>query len=172
MNKPPARLIRGNLGSASRSRRTRELMDKSAVEAIIERELKPLCDRLGLSYWDLDIKYGPIDGSGNGQCARLMDYDRATIEFNPEQLDDEAHVLKVLRHELFHIIHSPFDLYSCAVDNAGLGKTMDDVLDRIWRHACEKTVINLERMFNGLTDKPPESPTVPVSEPDGPPAIS
>jgi hypothetical protein len=147
-------------------------MDRSAVGAIVERELKPLQEKLGLCHWDIEVECGPIQGGGNGQCSRSADYDRATIELDPEQLDDEAHVLKVLRHELFHIVHSPFDLYSCAVDNAGLGKTMDDVLDRIWRHACEKTVINLERMYNGFTDKTSEATTGPASEPDGPPAIS
>jgi hypothetical protein len=147
-------------------------MDKSQVRAVVERELKPLIDRLGLGHWDIKVEYGPIGGDRSGQCSRASDYEQATISFDPEKIEDEADVLKTLRHELFHIIHSPFDLYSCAVDNAGLGKPMDDVLDRIWRHACEKTVINIERMYNCLTDKPSESPIVPASEPDGPPAIS
>jgi hypothetical protein len=147
-------------------------MDKSQVQAVVERELKPLIDRLGLDRWDIKVKYGPIGDDRSGQCSRAVYYDQATISFDPELIEDEADVLKTLRHELFHIVHSPFDLYSCAVDNAGLDKPMDDVLDRIWRHACEKTVINLERMFNGLTDKPPEPPSGPATEPDGPPAIS
>jgi hypothetical protein len=132
-------------------------MDRSAVRAIVERELEPLRERLGLGHWDLDIEYGPIEGGQRGRCSRAADYDRATIELDPEQVEDEADALKVLRHELFHLVHSPFDLYSCAVDNAGLGKTMDDVLDRVWRHACEKTVINLERLYQGLTS-PPDVP--------------
>jgi hypothetical protein len=137
-------------------------VDRSRVKEIVDREIEPLMARLGLDRWSVEVKYGPIGDDQSGRCSRLYDYERATIEFDPEKIEDEADVLKTLRHELFHVVHSPFDLYSCAVDNAGLGKTMDDVLDRVWRHACEKTVINLERLYQGLTSPADATPPAPV----------
>jgi hypothetical protein len=78
----------------------------------------------------------------------------------------------VLRHELFHVVLSPYDLYERAVANAGLTDDMDRVLGRVWTHVMEKAVINLERAFHGLTAEPPVSTTEPATDTDGPPAIS
>jgi hypothetical protein len=152
-------------------------MDRSAVKKVIEANIKDLLEKLGLPHWDIKIELGPIEGGATGQCGRKIDYNQAYVELDPELLDDEEHVLKVLRHELFHVVLSPYDLYERAVANAGLSDDMDRVLGRIWTHAMEKAVINLERLFSGLTARPPEPPPGPPTEPpiditDGPPAIS
>lgn len=131
-------------------------MDRSAVKAIVDREIGPLMGRLGIHHWKVAVVYGPIGddagGTVTGQCTRLYDYNSATVALDPGAMEDEDHARRVLRHELFHVVLSPFDLYAGAVDGAGLGEPLDDVLDRVWRHSCEKAVINLERMYDGLTE--------------------
>lgn len=130
-------------------------MDRAAAKAVVDREIEGLMGRLGVPHWRVKVAYGRISGDEagvvHGQCTRLYDYNTATIELDPEALEDEAHALRVLRHELFHVVLSPFDLFGVAVDEAGLGKPLRDVLDRVWRHSCEKACINLERMYQGLT---------------------
>jgi hypothetical protein len=131
-------------------------MDRSEVKAIVEREAGPLMERLGIGHWRVKVTYDPsgVDQDGHlqdGECTRLVDYDSAHISLNPESFDDEEGVIRTLRHELFHIVLSPFDLYCGSVDKLDILGPTGVILDRVWNHACERAVINLERMFNGLT---------------------
>jgi hypothetical protein len=132
-------------------------MDRSEVKAMVEGELEPLMQRLGIRHWKVRVSYDPesVDGEGHlkhGECTRLVDYNSAHISLNPESFDDEESVMRTLRHELFHIVLSPFDLYSSSVDRAiEVPNAVREILDRVWNHACERAVINLERMFFELT---------------------
>jgi hypothetical protein len=132
------------------------MMDRSGVKSIVERELEPLMQRLGVSDWKVRFSYDPEPADGDehlkhGECTRLVDYNSAHISLNPESFDDEEAVIRTLRHELFHIVLSPFDLYSSAVDRLEILGPTGVILERLWHHACERSVINLERMFSGLT---------------------
>jgi hypothetical protein len=152
-------------------------MDRSAVRAIVEREIGPLKARLGISHWSVAVAFDLREPSGHfstrGECNFHVDYDKATICFDPDQLDDEAEVLHVLRHELFHIIISPFSIFMNSVRPfLNTDPVKFDMADSVFTHAMERAVINLERMFEGLTAKPPEIPNGLAIEPDGPPAIS
>jgi hypothetical protein len=145
-------------------------MDRSAVKKIVDREIEPLMARLGIPHWRITVGYkpAPVDDDGvtiEGECKRGIDYNNAYIELNPEGLDGEEDVIRILRHELFHVVLSPFDLYSTAVAEVDLPRSLHLVLDRVWRHAVEKAAINLERMYLCLTDKPDESPPDPHAPP-------
>jgi hypothetical protein len=131
-------------------------MDRSAVQAIVDREAGPLCERLGIERWSIRFSFDP-ESTGDdghlkhGECTRLVDYNSAHISLNPESFADEESVLGTLRHELFHVVLAPFDLYSSSVDRAlEAGAPVREILDRVWDHACERGVINLERMYVGL----------------------
>lgn len=131
-------------------------MDRSAVQAVVERELGPLLQRLGIGHWKVRCSYAPAPDQDDGtllrgECTRLVDYQDAHIRFNPEAFDDEDAVLVTLRHELFHVILSPFDLYTSAVERAQVEGPAAEVLERIREHVLEQIVINLERMFSGLS---------------------
>jgi hypothetical protein len=129
-------------------------MDKSEVQSIAERELKRLSKRLGLTHWEIKLSFLPeaTDDDGllrRGECTRLVDYYNAHISLNPEAFDDEESLVKTLRHELFHIVLAPFDLYTSLVaDAVEEDKIAREMLDRVRDHACEQTVVNLEIMFN------------------------
>ena len=132
-------------------------MDRSQVKEIVDREIEPLMKRLGIDHWKVMVSYDPerIDGDGqikHGECTRLVDYNSAHISLNPESFEDEQGVLKTLRHELFHVVLSPFDLYSSTVDRAlDSPGSVREILDRVWTHSCEKAVINIERMFINMS---------------------
>ena len=134
-------------------------MEKSEVRAIVEREAESLLRSFGVSPWKLTIAYDLVGDEQLGECSRLLDYQTATIRLNPSLLDDEAAVLSTLRHELLHIVLSPLDLYTATVGPLVEGP-LRDVLERVWTHALERTVINLERLHRGLTSdqRPPADP--------------
>jgi hypothetical protein len=152
-------------------------MDRSEVRRIVEREIGPLKEKFGISHWSVTVDFDLREPSGDfvtrGQCNFHVDYDKATICFDPARLDDEAEVLHVLRHELFHILISPFSIFMNSIRPfLNTDPVKLDMAESVLTHAMERAVINVERLYRGLTDKPPETPTNPVTEPDGPPAIS
>jgi hypothetical protein len=131
-------------------------MDRSEAKSIVDREIAGLQEKFGVPHWSLVISFGPLGDNGvariKGRCTRQVDYNRAHIELDPEELDDEADVLKTLRHELFHVVLAPFDLYSQAADAlAPRDSPAESMLDRLWTHALEQAVIALERLHAGLT---------------------
>jgi hypothetical protein len=134
-------------------------MDRGRCEEIVGREIGPLQRRLGVPHWSLVVSYGPIDDDGvartKGRCTRQVDYDRAHVEIDPEEHDDEADLLKTLRHELFHVVLSPFDLYMQAADQFTAKDSPEErVLERVFTHAVEQAAIGLERLHEGLTAAP------------------
>lgn len=138
-------------------------MDRSAVKAIVDRERPLLVALLGIHHWSIVVRYEPSRAGGEwmsrGVCERKVEYNAATITLNPEAIDDEDQVLKTLRHELFHIVLAPFDLYRTMLDALIEG---DPAKERMFavaeRHAVEKAVINLERMYFGLTHEAAKAP--------------
>jgi hypothetical protein len=128
-------------------------MDRSAVEAIVRRSLDPMMTRLGIGHWTISMSFDLAEQGTAGECSRLPNYDSAAIRLNPAELHDEDGVLKTLLHELFHVVLSPFDLYSIGAEQAiGDDRAARAVLDQVWHHACERAVINLERLYVNLTE--------------------
>jgi hypothetical protein len=130
-------------------------MDRSAVQAIVDRELGPLLARLGIDHWKVRCSYAPAPDQDDGctlrgECTRLLDYHDAFIRFNPEAFEDEDGVLVTLRHELYHIVLAPIDLYTSAVERAVPADSTSAVLERVREHALESAVTALERMYAGL----------------------
>jgi hypothetical protein len=138
-------------------------MDRSAVKAIIERELDPLAKKLGVGHWRLTVKFDLRDGDEDwetqGRCLKYVDYDRAIISLDPDSLADEAEVVRVLIHELLHIVLAPFDVLVNAVGPVlKRDETLVAVLDSVRMNAVEQAVVNLERMYRNLTAPPPGTP--------------
>lgn len=157
-------------------------MDRSEVQKVVDREMPGLMERFGIRHWKVTVTYGPIGDDGvcrlQGRCTRHVDYNRAHVELDPEEHDDEADLLGTLRHELYHVVLSPFDLYSQAADVlTPKASAEESMLERVWRHAVEQAAINLERLFLGLTasrladpvDHTPGGPNPADSAPGFPP---
>jgi hypothetical protein len=116
--------------------------------------------RLGIPHWGIVCTYEPIpsaddDWQHRADCQIAVNYNKALIRFNPEAFDDEADLVKTIRHELFHIVLSPYDVF-LAVVRPLLEPTevVGEMARAAWTHAIEQGVVNLERMYLGLTDPP------------------
>jgi hypothetical protein len=129
-------------------------MDRSAVKAIVDKNITPLLKALGLPHWKIRISYDGCPDSLSGvedataDCVRLLDYEQASIRLDPTKLDDEKEVLFALRHELFHVVASPVDLLSNLL-TYGLSGLELERTERVIQHAIETTIRNLERMWWG-----------------------
>ena len=66
-------------------------------------------------------------------------------------------MIETLRHELFHCVLAPFDLYTSSVERLEVPGPARGILERVLDHAAEAAVANLQRMFAGLTSDPRES---------------
>ena len=131
-------------------------MDRSAVAEIVAEHLPRLSAQCGLHHWEITVGYAaePADDDGSltrGECTRLVDYHSAHVSLNPDAFADADGVLATLRHELFHIVLAPFDLYTSAVERIELPDVAADLLERVRDHAVERAVAGLERMWVGLT---------------------
>jgi hypothetical protein len=146
-------------------------LDQSAVERIARRELESLMEVLGISHWRITVEYElpPDEGDGRhprgwqttAECGLNTPYNQATIRIDPGRIDDRDHLIKELRHELFHVLLSPYRLYR-HVQAATIreGSPADEQEDRLWDYCDEQAVINLERMYRGLTAGAPQAPPV------------
>jgi hypothetical protein len=131
-------------------------VDRSLLDAIVLEHLPRLSAALGLHHWEITVGYDSAlggDGPGTirGECTRLVDYQSAHVLLNPESLADEDAVLTTLRHELFHIVLAPFDLYTSAVERLDLPEVTEGLLERVRDHAIERAIAGLEHMWSGLT---------------------
>lgn len=133
-------------------------MDRSAVKAIVNRDIQPLMRAFGIPHWNIIVEFEPAspDETGwqlKGECFPSIDYEKARITLNPEAFENEDELLCTLRHELYHIVLSPFDLFMQSVDETlGDNHQARASLERVWTHAIEMAVINLGRMFVGLME--------------------
>jgi hypothetical protein len=129
-------------------------MDRSAVKAIVDKNIGPLMRAAGIPHWEVRVSYDgrPEDRDGEatttGDCTTLLDYEQAWIQLHPSEFDDEDDILRVLQHELFHVVASPIGLLASLM-RMGLEGAERERMDRVIRYATETTVRNLERMWWG-----------------------
>jgi hypothetical protein len=138
-------------------------LDRSAVERIARREIGPLKERLGLRDWEIKLRFD-LKSEGDatiasGECNWLIDYERATINLAPAELETEEEVIEVLRHEMFHVVLAPISIYANAVRAAlGGAAARRAMAESVYTHAVERMAINLERMYQGLMAGAPQTP--------------
>lgn len=132
-------------------------MDKSALKRFVEAHARDLMRRLGIPHWTVTFDYEMREPAGDfarkAQCVRQVDYNRAVIRLDPEEFDEadrnDAH--EYIRHEMFHIVLSPFDIFANVIEELYADDPVKKAMcETIWTHAQEQAVINLERMYQGL----------------------
>ena len=128
-------------------------MDHSKAKAWVEENIEIMKKEMGLPHWSLDIVYEHIctpDNTGEstavGLCVSHVEYERATITVDPEIIHDFDRLETILRHELAHIVHSPYAMLWDAIepylDSAALLESLTSI-----RKKCEElTVKNIERL--------------------------
>ncbi len=95
--------------------------------------------RMGLDTWAITVEYGPVE-DGDAECEADWEYNKATLRFNLDQIDDGDHLAFVV-HELIHCVTRPLE--ACADGMAG----KDPRLLEWTRQSTEKVVSDLERVL-------------------------
>lgn len=133
------------------------MMERKDAKKIIDRELVPLMERLGIPHWKVVITLGPIEQRPEcsniiGWCVRYPDYNQAEITINFDDIEDETMLMRTLVHELFHIVISPFDVYRDTITQHIEPDSHEGRSEcRLFTYVVEQTIINLERMYRGLS---------------------
>jgi hypothetical protein len=151
-------------------------MDRSEVKRIVDAVISREMDCAGVGHFKITVAYGPVSAPvkegwrDQADCHRMVNYDRARITIDPEQIENKDELLDVLRHELFHVATSPFMLFIEAV-SCFVPKESWEAVEAVRMYAEEQAVINLERMRRNLISEfgpksetaedrtPPEAPS-------------
>jgi hypothetical protein len=170
-------------------------MKRSEAKRIVGENIEWLRWSMNLQDWKIKVFYRELgDGDDKartvtlGQCSANVYYRWADIFINHKAHDSEEQLLDTLRHELFHVLHSEFDVYIDQVSELVSDETKP-TLRISHKLAIERLVGNLERMIDfGLGLSPAKmvaaakehvsaghnsrtnSPTASVTNGDSPPA--
>jgi len=124
-------------------------MDKSEIQRWIDKHFTKLLDEYGLSHWFVSIDLTTLQGGTAGECYTYPEYEQASINVDYTKVDGEAELERIVRHEICHIIHSPFELFWDAMEQGLTREDKTNVLRKAFLQAAELTVKNLERMHQG-----------------------
>lgn len=127
-------------------------MDASEVKRIVETHVDILKEALALFHWRITISYDPERDGWKASCDRNGgDYLRAAINIDPAKHGDEDDVVESLKHELIHLLLTPFDVYrnvlTAGVDEDSVEGQRELAL---WAHVVEQATVNIERGLGRL----------------------
>lgn len=132
-------------------------MDTSEAKRIVRENIHRLRDQLGLGDWHITTTYNRLGDDVAGRCTVHSEYKRAHIEIDNDKCDDEAEVLRILRHELVHIFCWPMHTYGVHVYEMTDGRSND----HMWTFTLERLVRSVEELLEAH-----DVPLLPESEPD------
>lgn len=130
------------------------MMDKSEVKTWVDANAYRLLKEYGVPHWKVAVEYCLNDSvEWGGKCETQPRYEIATITLNCANIYNKTGIEEILRHEICHILHAPFNWYALAVKEAlekmqGMEPLLAS-LDTVFDTAAELTVKNLERMHAG-----------------------
>ncbi len=133
-------------------------MDESAVRKYVAAHLGHMLEDAGISGWTVTVEYGHIGPHTQGNCSAMAEYNQAQIRLDPEMFGDETTLAAVLRHELFHIVLAPMDVYRGLVTGHLEMDTPEATSeDLAWTYFVEQSVLGLERMWAAAHPEAEES---------------
>jgi hypothetical protein len=123
-------------------------MDASKVKKIALKNVRILKRIFGLNSWLIEVKVETIPKEDTvANVYYQPNYRKATVTFDPEKNDDELYLLDSIRHEMIHLMLSDFmNLYEAM--SKVVSEDVMELLDLQYHSAVEKTVGNIERMFD------------------------
>ncbi len=128
-------------------------MEVKEAEKIIKENLDDLTDMFGIGHWAVTVDFATTgsDSYQTGICDQDFKYETARITLYLNNIKSEEMLLRVLRHELFHILHHPFNEMIASIDAFILDQKPEffSIVESLWVSAQEKMVKNLERMHRG-----------------------
>lgn len=134
-------------------------MKRKKLRKIIDANLGPMREALGLWDWKITTYYGVVPSGSQSASAEVYadpQYNRAAIHFNPDKIDKKSDALFSLQHELLHIVLAEMKSYVAAVERVteDIGKPACEALDESRAYSEERLVLALERIFIGLEITP------------------
>jgi hypothetical protein len=119
------------------------------AKALVESWLPDLVEVLGLGHWKITVAYDkPPEANWQAACSRQVSYNVAEIELDVESYEDPAKLFFDLRHELLHVVLSPFDVYTHYVAGFGVNNPTIAAQDEfLRRYATEQAILNLEKIL-------------------------
>ena len=85
------------------------MSDSSDLVRWTNKHFEEMRDHAGLSNWRIGIGLGTLEEGVVAETdLSAVSYRKAHIVFNPLEVKSEGHYLFVLRHELLHVLLSPF----------------------------------------------------------------
>ena len=91
-----------------------------------------------------------------GACTPLVGQETSLIEIDNNEHDDPDELLRTLRHELIHCMLADLETYRKSVAEL-LDDKVFNALEPVFRHAAERTVVNIENCLDhGLGHTPTE----------------
>jgi hypothetical protein len=126
------------------------VVDASEVKRIVEANMRPMSEALGVHHWFFNIDYHSTGNENwKASCSRNIDYHHAHIIIDPAHCHSEKDVLESLRHEMLHVILAPFDLYRDLVTQHIQEDSVEARQERrAFNYAVEQMVLRLEKMFD------------------------
>jgi len=114
-----------------------------------DKNIKRLQAKVGIPHWKITIELENIGNGAAGMCYALADYERATIDIDPHQVENEEMLEEILTHELLHICHAPFTVMREALLEAlkNESEATRSLVSSLYSTAAERTVKNLERLL-------------------------
>ena len=128
-------------------------MKKAEVKAIVDANIEPWMEKLGIPHWSIEVTYGPCaDRNWQASCDRQVAYNQAHIIIDPKHAVDEEGVIRSLVHELLHVVLAPFDLYRDVLSQhcgeAGSVRAREE--RALFDFTVEQLVVNLRRVVKGM----------------------
>lgn len=127
-------------------------MDHSKAVEWVENNIDRLMRAYGIPHWTIKVQYLALESGVAGRINDEFQYEMALIKLDPGQIADVDELERIFKHELSHIVHSPFDLFWQAVSAYIDSDKVRDSLESVFTNACELTVRNIERMHRGHRD--------------------
>jgi RNA polymerase sigma factor (sigma-70 family) len=144
----------GQMRRAAERSESKANVDQSKVRAFVEQNIGPLSRAMGISHWTIRVTYGPCEQPNHdADCGRIYPYNVADINIDPARAENDDDVLRLLCHELAHIVLHPFDLYrDVMLQGLAEGSTAAKQEDQLWVYCVEQAVINLRRLWSGARE--------------------
>lgn len=125
-------------------------MDSAALSKVIKKHHKRLVKQLGLSDWGISFAVERIDGEPAGQSTVHSAYRHARLVLDPEKITDEEDALRVLRHELIHVLVWPWPAWGEVVLELLPDGDSGDALMTQYHFFMERLVGEIERLVDRL----------------------
>jgi len=125
-------------------------MDKSDALNIAREALGPMLSALSLTHWTINLTADSEDDHETLASVSFNHlYASATINIDPNKLSNPTAILASLRHELIHLLLSPYDMPETLLPECTEAPITPTLLKSL-EHANELSILNLETTLDAL----------------------